>query len=521
MLTSDHGEALGEHEESYHGYFVYDSTLREPLIITSPTSRNQAKEVSLPVSLLDLAPTILQIIDIPRPTQMQGRGLMASMLGKPQDPTPIYSESLFANLHFGWGTLHSLHLGRYKLILSKRSELFDLEEDPNEKNNLFSERRAVALEFTRRLEDVVNTYTRNLAQKNSPKLSEEALNKLRALGYIGAPSQSSASIAKNLPDPKERVQLYNLYLKGAAQQGNGRLAEAAATYEKILEADSTPTIVYHQLGSVYLKMGNYPKAIEKFQAAIKLNPQADASVLALARTYGEAGNFDAAISTYRNALTLKPDDPATLNNLGLVYIKMGAWEKATETLEKAIGLRSPPKEAFYHLGICYQRALQREKAAAQFRKAIEIDSGFAGAHYNLGVVYASQGKEGAAAEEFQKALASRPDFAECHFNLGGIYARQSQLDAAVEEFRKAIQTRPSFAEAHFNLGTVFAKQGRWEDAINQYKKTVSLQSNYANAYRGMAMVYQKKGMDKEAKEALDTATRLEHGSSRTLAPKKE
>ncbi len=521
VVTSDHGEALGEHDESYHGYYVYDSTLRVPLIVSLPGTKNQAKEVNLPVSLLDVAPTILQIAGIPRPAQMQGRGLLASILGKPQNPAPIYSESLFANLHFGWGGLHSLHLGRYKLILSKRSELFDVEIDPGEKNNLIAEKRAIVPELTHRLEEIAKTYTRNLPQKNAPKLSEEALNKLRALGYIGAPSQASASVAEDLPDPKERIHLYNLYLKGAALQGKGRLTEAAATYEKILAADPTPTIVHHQLGSVYLKMGNYPKAVESFQAALKLNPNADASLLALGRTYGEAGNSDAAISTYGRALAQKPDDPATLNNLGLIYMKMSSWNKAIEILEQAARQVTPPKEVFYHLGVCYQRTKQPERAAGLFRKAIEIDRKFAGAHYNLGIVYASQGREDGAAEEFRMALEARPDFAEAHFNLGGILGRQGQTDGAVKEFQKAIQIRPDFPEAYFNLGTLYAKQGRLDDAIASYRKTIALQPNSAKAHRGLALVFQQKGMEMEAQAALDAATRLESESDRSPDPGKK
>jgi arylsulfatase A-like enzyme/Tfp pilus assembly protein PilF len=521
VVTSDHGEALGDHGETYHGYYVYDSTLRVPLIFSLPKTRNHVKEVNLPVSLLDVAPTILQIVGIPRPPQMQGRGLLASILGKLQTPVPIYGESLFANLHFGWGTLQCLHLGRYKLILSKRSELFDLENDPRERYNLFAENRAMASECKRRLDEIVTAFTRKQPQKDPPKLSEEALNKLRALGYIGAPSQVSPTIAEDLPDPKDKIHLYDLYLKGAAQQGRGRLAEAAATYEKILQVDSTPAIVHHQLGSVYFKMRDYPKAIVSFQAALRLNPRADASVIALARTYGETGDLQAAVSAYLKALSLKPNDPAILNNLALIYLKLGSWDKATETLELAVRQNSPPKEAFYHLGICYQRSQQPDKAAALFRKAIEMDRRFAGAHYNLGIVYALQNQGNAAIEEFKLALESRPDFAEARFNLGDIYARQGQLDIAVQEFQKALQIRPDFAEAHFNLGTVYGKQSRWDNAIEEYQKAISIQPNYVKAYQGLAMIYQQKGMEKEAKAAADAATRLKSGTNQNPAPGKE
>ncbi len=509
VLTSDHGEALGDHGETYHGYYVYDSTLRVPLIFSIPNLDKQIREVSLPVSLLDVAPTILQVVGIARPSQMQGRNLLASILGKKQEPEPIYSESLFANLHFGWDTLHTLRLGHRKFIQTKKPELFDLENDPVEKINLFATNRALAATLKHRLEEFATRYTRNQPRKTAPRLSEEALNKLRALGYIGAPSEASKSMTTDLPDPKDRIHLYNLYLKAAAQQGSGKLAEAAATYQKMLELDSTPSIVHHQLGSVYFKIKKYVMAVESFRAALNLNPKAEASVLALARTYGEMGKYPEAVAGYQRALSLRPDDPANLNNLAVVYMKMGSWNEARQTLEQAVRRGSSLKESFYHLGVCYQREQRLDEAIIQFQKAAEIDSKFAGAFYNLGIIYAQQGKESAAVQEFRKALDVRPSFAEPHFNLGSIYARQQNLSAAVTEFQKAIEIRPDFVEAHFNLGTVYAKQGRLDDSIAEYRKATAIRPSFGKAHRGLAMVYEQKGMSEEAEAAMEMARKVE------------
>jgi arylsulfatase A-like enzyme/Tfp pilus assembly protein PilF len=509
-IVSDHGEALGEHSESYHGYYLYDSTLRVPFILSIPGLRGQTPQVALPVSLLDLAPTLLQVLGIPRPSPMQGRSLLASILGKEQDPEPIYSESLFANLHFGWGTLYAVRLGHHKLIQSKRPELFDLEKDPGEKVNRLTENRALANTFKEKLEVIATRYRRDTPEKATPRLSEEALNKLRALGYIGAPSEATRSMTNDLPDPKDRIQLYNLYLRAASQQGNGRLEEAATTYLQMLQQDPTPSIVHHQLGSVYFKMKKYPMAVESFQAALKLNAKADTSILALARTYGEMGKYPEAVSGYERSLALKPDDPANLNNLAVIFMKMGSWDKAKETLERAVGLGSPLKESFYHLGVCYQRDRRLDEAAAQFRKAIEIDSRFAGAYYNLGVIYAQQGKENAAVEEFKKAVEAKPNFAEPHFNLGSIYARQDKLTAAAAEFEIAVELRPNFAEAHFNLGTVYARQARLDDAIAEYKKATAIQPSFAKAHRGLAKIYEQKGMEEEANAEAEIAQKLDN-----------
>jgi arylsulfatase A-like enzyme len=170
-IVSDHGEALGEHGESYHGYYLYDSTLRVPFVLSVPGLNNHVREIHLPVSLLDVAPTLLQVLGIPRPVQMQGRSLLASILGREQNPEQIYSESLFANLHFGWGTLHALRLGHHKLIQSNKPELFDLEKDPGEKINLFAENRALATTFKDELEVIATRYRRDPPKKLLPDLA--------------------------------------------------------------------------------------------------------------------------------------------------------------------------------------------------------------------------------------------------------------------------------------------------------------------------------------------------------------
>jgi tetratricopeptide (TPR) repeat protein len=509
VLTADHGEALGDHSEFYHGYFVYDTTMKVPLIVVAPNTTTVAKEVKQPVDLIDVAPTILQLVGIPGPPQMQGRSLLASILGKGQGGEPIYGESLSAHLHFGWGELHCLRVGRYKFIQSPKPELFDLEQDPGESANIYAKNLALATTMKQQLEEITAKYTRKQAAKAAPGLTQEALNNLRAIGYIGAPNEATPQMTGSLADPKDRIQLYNLYLEGGALEGAGKLEEAAATFRKILAVDPTPAVVHYQLGSLYFKMGDYEKAVESFKVAIQRNDRDEASLLGLARTYGEMGKFKEAIAGYERALTLNPEDSAALNNIAVALMKLGAWQRARETLELVVRQSSPPKESFYHLGVCYQREQRLDQAAAQFRKAIESDDKFAAAHYDLGTVYARQGKDTAAIEEFRKTLAARPEFAEPHFNLGTLYARSGDLQVAAVEFQAAIQIRPDFAEAYYNLGTLFGMRAQWDEAIAQYKKAISIRPDFAKAYHDLAVVYQQKGMAREAETALEAEKRLE------------
>src|SRR2546425_2113868 len=103
VFTSDHGESLGDHGESTHGYFIYQSTLRVPLVIHWPAAAGPfLSRVDEPASLLDVAPTVLQFLGAPKPNQLQGRSLLGLLSQKTPGPAEeIYGESLYGHAHFG------------------------------------------------------------------------------------------------------------------------------------------------------------------------------------------------------------------------------------------------------------------------------------------------------------------------------------------------------------------------------------------------------------------------------------
>jgi len=116
VFLSDHGESLGDHGENTHGYFIYQSTLSVPLIIHWPAQRSGPfgrgpQRVETPVSLMGVAPTILQFAGIPSPSTFQGKSLLEK-----QQQEEIYSESLYGHNHFNTSGLFSIRAGQYKYI---------------------------------------------------------------------------------------------------------------------------------------------------------------------------------------------------------------------------------------------------------------------------------------------------------------------------------------------------------------------------------------------------------------------
>ncbi len=112
VLTADHGESLGEHQEKTHGIFAYESTLRIPLIF----SPFQPKIVESRVALVDVTPTIAALQNISFPSRTQGISLAKWIEGGSQTVTDSYFESLSLHLNAGWAPLRGFYSGTMKFI---------------------------------------------------------------------------------------------------------------------------------------------------------------------------------------------------------------------------------------------------------------------------------------------------------------------------------------------------------------------------------------------------------------------
>ena len=153
VLTSDHGESLGEHGEETHGYFIYQSTLWVPLILHWPEGDGPyPAHVDAPASLVDVAPAVLDFLGIPMPRQFQGHSLLQLLRGDTSGAgEPLYAESMYARDHLGCSPLRSIRVGRYKYIEAPKPELYDLAADPHESKNRYDQDRSRALELRTRL----------------------------------------------------------------------------------------------------------------------------------------------------------------------------------------------------------------------------------------------------------------------------------------------------------------------------------------------------------------------------------
>ena len=138
VVAGDHGEAMGEHDEKTHVYFVYDGTIRVPLLFWGATVPRGLKVESL-VRTVDVTPTILDMLELPPLEGVQGTSLLPLMKGESLDLELVgYGESIEPHIVFGASVLRFVRKGQWKYIHKVEPELFDLTGDPGELENLSS-----------------------------------------------------------------------------------------------------------------------------------------------------------------------------------------------------------------------------------------------------------------------------------------------------------------------------------------------------------------------------------------------
>jgi tetratricopeptide (TPR) repeat protein len=364
VLTSDHGESLGEHGEETHGYFIYESALRVPLIFHWPAGAGRyPARIDEAASLIDVAPSILDFLSIPAPPQFRGRSLLRL---HPPDKEPVYGESMYARDHLGCSPLRSIRVGSYKYIDAPKPELYDLTADPRESQNRYERDRSQALDLKARLLSLYNGEHRPANAAVNP----EVLSRLRSLGYLaGGPSRPASGA-----DPKDRLGEYQRYGRAIRLANTGHLPEAIHEFQKVLEEDG-----HNVPAHFYLAVCHY-----------------------------RAGRLDDAVKALDDTLTAAPDYSPARELLGTIWLLKKDYVRARQQYSGLAAIAPENYGAHYNLGILAMREGRSEEAGEELRAAARADPGSAQPHATLGALYCAQGDLNRAGEEFRQALAIDP-----------------------------------------------------------------------------------------------------------------
>ncbi len=385
VLTADHGESLGDHGESTHGYFIYQSTLRVPLIFHWPdTTPAKPARIDDPVGLIDVAPTILQFLGLSQPASFQGQSALdvSAPRGSPSSRA-VYSESLYAHDKFGWAPLRALRAGEFKYIDAPEPEIYNLADDPGEEHNLIADHPAVAQALRARLIDLRKRFAgAGSGVAARAEISPEALANLRALGYLGFSATYAGKDAPG-PDPKSRLIEYRQYLEALQLSQTGHVNEAVATYREVLDEDDQNLPAHDDLADCYFELRRFFDAAKELRAALALDARDVRAEELLGSVWLEAGDKPRARAEFERLLTLAPDDYTGHLGLGLLDLDAGHLDVARRDFEAAIGIRPDSADAHDRLGEVYVKQADYAAAAREFRRALELNPQLAAARESL------------------------------------------------------------------------------------------------------------------------------------------
>lgn len=505
LLTGDHGESLGEHGESTHAFFIYDATLHVPLILNLPDKKFAGRIVTEQARSVDIAPTLLQLSGIPVPENVQGRSLLHLLFDAERAVPPSYAECFYPQFHFGWSRLLSLRDGNFQYIDSSRPELYDLKHDPGELTNLYDARRDVAAKMKSELVKFERPTNSESSALHPGDVDAETHEKLAALGYVGAFSGPINVETESLPDPKDKIELFNLVGSAHSDSLSGDSEKAIQKLKHAIELDPKIVDAYFMLGNEYVHGGDYANALPQFKKALELKPDYDAAVINMANTYQKMGKTAEAIAGFQYFLKKNPTNSQVLNRIAEIYLIDHQPDQALEYLQRA--MKSEPDTSWIHnsIGVAYLQKKLPQKAEQSFHKALTLNPKVKMAHFNLAQLYESQGKIGPAEQEYLLELKSSPKNYKAHFNLGRLYLQLEQIPQGIHHLEEVIQDAPEFPLGYLFLAQAYVESGDdLQRASELAKKGLELKPDAEYrplAHLVLADIYNRQGQyDLERKE---------------------
>ncbi len=420
IVTSDHGESLGDHNENSHGFFIYQPTIHIPFVARLPQGA-RGQKINAPVSIIDIMPTILGLVGSTVPEANQGIDLSQSMHGgdAPADDRYLYSDTWYpAKLECC--PLRGLRQGPWRYIWSVRPELYNLHTDPRELKNVYGAEQRIAQRLHQQLLDELEAANRS-GDDNQSELDDETKGRLESLGYLGSSGgvEAASDIDETMNDPKDRVHVLNQYYDAMTFKSQNRLEDAKAACLQIMQKEPRMLHAHFLLGEIANAQGDRANAAKHYSDVLVIAAQASKPetlayeiIMAnanLGMLSTAAGNLAEARNHFAQVLTLEPDNSTALSGLGEVYFKEGNTKKAESSLLAAVASDPRNKSAWSTLGEMKRKAGNHAEAIGHFQRVLELQPDHAPAHQRLAAIYTQLGDEPRTIEHLEGAVKHAPN----------------------------------------------------------------------------------------------------------------
>ena len=366
ILTSDHGEALGEKGERTHSYFAYNNTIHVPLIIWIPGESH--KRVAENVCHIDIFPTVCDLIGEGIPAHIQGESLVSIIQGKKRVKKEIYFESLTPFLNRGWAPLTGFIRDDIKFINQPLPEIYNMKLDLSEDKNLANSSNIKG--FENQLDKLVRNLRGKAIAKRFDKIDVYEMNKLKSLGYLTSESTPSRKAFTKNNDLKMLKPIQNKMYDAINKYKNGKTDEALNDLAQVIESRPDFVLAYKHMASIYYAMGK----------------------------------IDPAVDTLRKGMKNNPNNLGIMSKLGIMLVVANKKEEAIDLLQKCIKKDDQNPEYYNYLGVAFQKNGDFQSALTNYKKAIELDGNFALPWSNMGSLYLMTFLKNKNERDFQRAI---------------------------------------------------------------------------------------------------------------------
>jgi tetratricopeptide (TPR) repeat protein len=313
--------------------------------------------------------------------------------------------------------------------------------------------------------------------------------------------------------PPHAADVYNSW--GNMFEDKGDYPKAIEYYQKAVKFDPANAMAYTNLGNVAEAKHEYAKAIEEFEQAIRVDPRFAAAYVSWGNVIDERNvnsdpeQYKAAIERYQAAIKSDPKVPESYKNWGDVLTKQAKFDDAIAKYRKATELNPKYPGAYLGWGKALYKQHEYPQASEKYQKAIELDPKYADAYLNWGDVLYDQQQYPEAIRKYQKAIEIHPNSADAYLNWGIVLTTQQKYPEAITRFQKAIELDPQSADAYLRWGIVLTTQQKYPWAITKYQKAIELNPNSADAYLDWGTVLFVQQRYADAIEKYQAAAKLD------------
>ncbi len=406
-VVADHGEGLGEHDEMTHTVFVYDATLKVPLVLWSPGRFPAGRRLPGTWSVTALAPTMLDLLGVDKPAAMYGRSgadevranAALPVAGAPTDEHLAYFESEAPAYYYGFAPLVGAELGGLKLIVAPRPELYLPAADSAEAVNRIEMDKGAADELKRRLDEHLRRHDRKL--RTAQKLTSAQQAVLSQLGYV------SPSARHDGRDPKDGARIVK-DIQDAQLTIEADPKRAIATLEALLQKEPNVAEAWELLGDAYMFERDAPNAARGFA----------------------------------NAIVDRSSDPELRLKLGAALVNGGRPEDGEKWIRTALEVDATCVKAMVALGRLCLDQNRVPDALAQFHRAVSENPDDPVAHGLLSTSLERAQNFRAALAEIETAARLDPTEPEFAWAAARLHARLDQPEPQREQLRRYLTLAP-------------------------------------------------------------------------------